>query len=216
MILQHQADAPPGLLLDGLEDAGVRARVVRVDRNEPLPAPEATPLAVSLGSDRSADDGTLAWIGRELEWLRAADRAGTAILGLCFGGQALACALGGGVARATLPERGWVEIATDEPELVAPGPWLTWHDDVIVAPPDADVIARTESGPQTFRAGRHLGVQFHPEATAEIYGDWLRSARDAGVDSDEVLGVGEAVFARAAAGARRLFAGFLAPVTAAR
>jgi GMP synthase-like glutamine amidotransferase len=169
-------------------------------------------LAVSLGSERSADDLTHAWIGRELEWLRTADRSGTSILGLCFGGQALAVALGGGVARASLPERGWVTVSTCCPELISAGPWLAWHDDVIELPPRAQLLAHNDSGPQAFRVGRHLGLQFHPEATAQILHDWIETSRNGEVDGAAVLSQAKYEFPRAAADAHRLFTGFASSV----
>lgn len=211
VIIHHQDDAPAGLLLDRLSACGVDWRVVDLGRGEPLPEPESVRLAVSLGSDASADDAR-DWIARELDWLRAADRAGTAILGLCFGAQALAVALGGGVARAGRPERGWITISTAEPELVACGPWLSWHDDVIELPPGARLIAENACGPQAFAAGRHLGVQFHPEVTPEIVADWVLSARSGELDADTAVDSSAPQWPGAVAAAERLFDGFAARV----
>jgi GMP synthase-like glutamine amidotransferase len=210
VILQHQDDAPAGLLLGALAAAGLDWRIVHLDRDEPLPTPESVGLAVSLGSDASADDAGRDWIARELGWLRAADLAGTRILGLCFGAQALALALGGGVARAERPERGWVRVSTREPNFIAPGPWLTWHDDVIELPPGAELLAHNQAGPQAFRAGRHLGVQFHPEATVEIVEDWLRGSRDGKeLQSQGIFASTAAQSERAAVDARHLFTAFI-------
>ena len=47
------------------------------------------------------------WIYRELELLREAHEAGTPILGVCFGGQLLADALGGSVGGGA-SHRAWV------------------------------------------------------------------------------------------------------------
>jgi GMP synthase-like glutamine amidotransferase len=212
VILQHQDDAPAGLLLDALAAAGVDWRTVHLDRGELPPEPESLELAVSLGSDASADDAGRDWIAGELEWLRAADGAGTTILGLCFGAQSLALALGGGVARARLPERGWVWISTDQPDFVGSGPWLTWHDDVIELPPGAELLAHNHSGPQAFRAGRHLGLQFHPEATPEIVAGWVLASRAGELDDQAILDRAAPEWRRASAGARRLFATFLSSV----
>jgi GMP synthase-like glutamine amidotransferase len=110
-----------------------------------------------------------------------------AVLGLCFGGQALAAALGGAVETAPEPELGWTEIETDEPELVPPGPWLEWHYERFTTPPGATEIARTGPATQAFRHGRHLGVQFHPESTVEIVERWAVSDRD----RLEALGLGD-------------------------
>jgi GMP synthase-like glutamine amidotransferase len=100
------------------------------------------------------------------------------VLGLCFGGQALATVLGGEVKVMSEPELGWHRLETDASELVAEGPWLQWHYESFTTPPGADELARSATGPQAFRAGPHLGVQFHPESTAAIVAQWARKDRD--------------------------------------
>jgi GMP synthase (glutamine-hydrolysing) len=210
VIIQHQEDAPAGLLLDALVAEGVDREIVRLDRGEPLPPPRSVQLAVSLGSDASATEAVRDWIAGELDWLRAADEAGTAILGLCFGGQALALALGGEVHQAQRPERGWVRVDTVEPDFLAPGPWLTWHDDAFELPPGAELLAHNDSGPQAFRAGRHMGVQFHPEVTPEIVAEWVGGSREVELDGRAILEGTERESRRAAVDAHRLFTGFIA------
>jgi GMP synthase-like glutamine amidotransferase len=175
VILQHQDDAPAGLLLDVLLAHGLVWETVRVDRGEVPPDPVAVQLVVSLGADAAAHDLETRWVHDEIAWLREADTVGTAILGLCFGAQALAIALGGTVAPARRPERGWIELQSEEPETLATGPWQSWHQDSIsVLPPAADLIAHNSSGPQAFRHGAHLGLQFHPEVTPGIVDGWVR------------------------------------------
>jgi len=213
LILQHQDDAPPGLVLEVLEAHGLPSQTVRLDRGEALPDPSTVTIAVTLGSDASADDRGRAWVRTELEWIAGADRAGTAVLGLCFGAQALAAALGGGVERATAPERGWVRVRTAEPALVGHGPWLAWHDDVIDLPGSAQLLAQNDSGPQAFRLGRHLGVQFHPEVTPQIVRDWVDSSRDGdATDAQKLLADTAREFPHAADRARTLFTGFISSV----
>jgi GMP synthase-like glutamine amidotransferase len=74
-----------------------------------------------------------------------------------------------------VPELGWREIRTDDPDLVPPGPWLEWHYERFTTPPGATELARTTEASQAFRLGPHLGVQFHPEATVDIVADWARA-----------------------------------------
>jgi GMP synthase-like glutamine amidotransferase len=173
LIIQHEDEAPPGHLGAALEDAQIDSRVVRVDLGEKLPDPNDFDLVVSLGSDQSVlSADRLEWIPREISWLREADEAGIPILGLCFGAQILAKALGGEVVRAPVPEHGWVEVETSDPHQIDTGPWLAWHSDTILPPPGAEVIARTDHSPHAIRIGPHLGTQFHPEATIDIVRIW--------------------------------------------
>ena len=80
------------------------------------------------------------------------------VLGLCFGGQALAAVLGGTVEVLDAPELGWHRIESAAPDVVAAGPWLQWHYDAFRAPPGAEELARSPVCSQAFRhrpAPRH-------------------------------------------------------------
>lgn len=135
-------------------------------------------LIVPLGSIFSVyDTDTIGnWIENELAFLTEAHRQDIPMLGICFGGQALAAALDGQVEKAPTPEIGWSSIESDHPDVLATGPWMQWHYDRFVVPPDATELARSDAGPQAFAVGRTLGVQFHPEVTAEIVNSWLDGA----------------------------------------
>lgn len=147
-------------------------------------------LLVPLGAPWSAydDDHIGRWLSSELAWLGAAVANDVPVFGICFGAQALARVLGGDVRPATRPEIGWVDVDTDEPALVATGPWFQWHYDEFTIPPGAREIARSPVCSQAFRHGRSLGVQFHPELTLATLDRWLRNggeqqARSQGLDS---------------------------------
>jgi GMP synthase-like glutamine amidotransferase len=131
---------------------------------------------VALGSERSVHASPDGWIAREVAFLREAHEAGVPVLGICFGAQALAAALGGAVARAPRREIGWVDIEGAAPVA---GRWFTWHEDAFSAPPGARVLATNPLGTQAFALGRSVGVQFHPEVDGAIVDDWLRTGRDA-------------------------------------
>ena len=140
-----------------------------------FPDPTDYDAIVPMGAPWSVyDEPTIgAWILEELSFLRKAHDAGVPVLGICFGGQALATALGGSVERAKTAEVGWYSIETDEPDLVDVGPWFEWHHDRWQAPPGARVIARTAAAEQAFVIGRSLAVQFHPELTPTMLQGWL-------------------------------------------
>jgi GMP synthase-like glutamine amidotransferase len=139
-----------------------------------------------------------------LGWVRDADAADVPVLGICFGAQAIAAALGGGVHRLPSPEVAWVTVEPTDP-LIPAGPWVSWHEDGFTSPPGAEVLATGDAGVHAFALGRHLGVQFHPEATGEIAAGW---STQSGADVGALVAAAQADAAGAEERARRLFDGF--------
>jgi GMP synthase-like glutamine amidotransferase len=172
LIRQHVESAPPGLLAEWLDTRGLAYEIDRSWFGAPLPDPADYAFVVSLGHDRGAGDTHLPPVAAERELLTRAVERDVPVLGLCYGGQVLAAVLGALVGPAPVPELGWREVATDDPDLVPPGPWLEWHYERFTTPPGATEIARTPEASQAFTLGPHLGVQFHPEATVDIVADW--------------------------------------------
>lgn len=159
-----------------------------------FPDPAGYDLVVLLGAPWSVYDraSVAPWIDGELELLRTAYAAELPVLGICFGAQALATALGGSVEVAPRHEIGWTAVESDVPGLIPAGPWFQWHFDRFTVPPGAVELARSAVGPQAFRAGRALGVQFHPELDEETLLQWLDAggraeARAHGEDPERLL-----------------------------
>lgn len=159
-----------------------------------FPEPERYDVIVPMGAPWSVYDHDRigSWVADELTFLRRALAGGVPILGICFGGQLLAAALGGAVVPAERPELGWTIVRTSRPELVEPGPWFSWHGDRWELPADVEAFARTDVAEQAFAVGRAMGLQFHPELTPSMLAGWLanggaRHARDLGVDPDALL-----------------------------
>ena len=159
-----------------------------------FPDPLDYDAIVPMGAPWSVyDEATIgAWVLEEIGLLRRAHDAGVPVLGICFGGQALATALGGSVERAPEAEIGWYAIDSDDPGLVEPGPWFQWHHDRWTTPPEAREVARTERAPQAFTQRRSMGVQFHPELVGTMLEGWLANGGAAymhahGIDPDAVL-----------------------------
>ena len=119
------------------------------------------------------DTATIPWVTDEIGYTRSLISLGVPVLGICFGGQVLATAVGGTVSRAPIPEVGWVSVSSDEPALIDAGPWLQWHYDRFTLPPEVPVLARTAAANQAFTYGRALGVQFHPEVNEAVLESWL-------------------------------------------
>lgn len=113
------------------------------------------------------------WLLPELELVKKAHNDGIPIFGICFGGQLMARALGGSVARAPRSEIGWHYILSDTPSLIPAGPWFQYHWDRWTLPRGATEIARTPIASQAFTFGRTFGMQFHPEIDSEVLEAWL-------------------------------------------
>lgn len=214
LILQHGDWGPPGLLADWLRQRAIPFEIHRTWLGREWPAVEGRAFVASLGSPHSPLDAEREpEVAQELELLRDCVVRDVPVLGLCFGGQMLATALGGTVEQCDRPEVGWHEVVTDDAEQIPAGPWLQWHYCRFTTPPDALQLARSASGPQAFRHGRHLGVQFHPESTIEIVRDWAVTDRERldrlGLgDGEALLDAGNGHAAEAARAAFQLFDAF--------
>ena len=182
VVIVHEEDAPGGLVSAWLSERGVDEDDYLISANGRAggrgPDPRAYDLVVSLGSEQSAYDDTVSWVPREQALLRDAVSADVPVLGICFGSQILARALGGEALPASQAEIGWVPIRTRDPALIAAGPWFQWHYDTFMPPAGGVVLADSPAGPQAYTFGRSLGVQFHPEVTNEIVEEWVSLGRD--------------------------------------
>jgi len=210
IVVRHHSVDDAGFIADGFVARGAEVRVHQFPKDGDLPPLDSVDHVVILGAVWSVyEDAISDWIGAELDWIRTADAAGVPVFGICFGAQALTEALGGQVERAPRMEVGWTTVETLDPDLIAEGPWLEFHGDVCVPPPEARVLARNEVCIQAFSVGRHLAVQFHPEVDAAQVSRWLTDggraeAEKAGQDPDKLLAQTEAEEPQAAARADKL------------
>jgi GMP synthase-like glutamine amidotransferase len=218
LILQHQPDDGPGNLATWLDDHAMQYTVVDVAAGQ-LPAPDRYRALAVLGSSRSAYETDEPWIKDEHDFVRACMDAGTPVLGICFGAQLLALVLGGGVHRMAHPELGWYQIDGDEPYG---GTWFVWHGDQITAPPGSTVLASTAVCPHAFSHGSNLGVQYHPELTAEHIDFWVSTPRrrrlivDAGGDIDQIVAATPVLEPEAISAAGRLYDQFFSSINSHR
>lgn len=181
LFLQHDPGARPGLVGEALAARGATVQTLSMATSieDPTWHGEFPPvgtydLLIPLGAIWSVYDtaGLGTWIGRELAWLREGDAVGVPVLGICFGGQALAMAHGGSVTAMGDVDLGFSSIEPVDPARIPPGPWMQWHTDRLAPPPDAEVLATSRFGVQAFTLRRNLAVQFHPEVTRDIVAEW--------------------------------------------
>ncbi|HKO28149.1 MAG TPA: gamma-glutamyl-gamma-aminobutyrate hydrolase family protein [Solirubrobacteraceae bacterium] len=212
LVIQHDDDGPAGHVSNWLQERGAEQDLYRIGDDDRERDPRDYDLIVSLGSEHTAYDETIPWLGLERRLLAEAAAADVAVLGICFGAQLLARALGGEAMRAARAEIGWVTIDTREPSLVEAGPWMQWHYDTFTLPAGAVQLAASPAGPQAYTVGRSLGVQFHPEVTNEIVGEWLTLGREQlirhGIDGGRLLAETHALAEDNRSRARRLLDAF--------
>lgn len=169
----------------GLGDAQAHTIVVAVAWGETPPPPDRLSGAIITGSHAMVTDRA-DWSESLADWLRQAVPAGLPVLGICYGHQLLAHALGGEVADLEPgPEVGTVcvaltEAGKEDPLFHALPDRFPAHASHVQSarrlPADAVHLARSRLEPHhAFRIGpRAWGVQFHPEFDTEAMRAYVR------------------------------------------
>lgn len=211
LVVEHEAQCPPGWVGDWLAEAGCRLDVRRPYRGDALPEQlDEHGGMVVLGGSMDA------YAHRDHPWLlqvrllvrRAADEE-VPVLGICLGHQLAAVALGGAVRRNPRGQQigvlrvGWTPEAAEDPLMGAVASArsaLHWNSDVVVvAPRGSTVLAETTAG--ELQAARFAptvwGIQWHPEVDEAIVAAWAEEDRD--LVAERGLDVQEYVAAVAAA-----------------
>jgi len=219
LVIANRGDDDPGLVGEHLATRDYHLSTLTREAGEPWPAPDDTDLVVVLGSEWSVYwDSVQAQVERECSFVAAAVEADVPVLGICFGAQLVAAALGGTVTPADHLELGWLDIEPLADVLlndvtIEPGPWFQWHGDTFTLPPDAQLLARSDAGPQAFRLGSALALQFHPEVTPGIVSRWAASdpgpLEQAGLDAATIVARTASEQARVRAATARLVDRFL-------
>ena len=158
-----------------------------IEAGEALPDPAQYSGVILTGSAAMITDRH-PWAEAEAAWVRK-HHGKLPMLGVCFGHQMLAHALGGEVADTpTGPEYGTFEVALTPEGLADPlftgmpprFPAQSAHSQSVIAlPAAAKVLATGASGVQAARfGGESWGLQFHPEFGAGVMRGLFESYRD--------------------------------------
>ncbi|MEA9389819.1 glutamine amidotransferase [Acerihabitans sp. TG2] len=189
-----------------LAELGYPIHLVRPDLGLALPAYAEVSAVMISGSWAMVTD-RLPWSERTGAWLRDAFHAGMPMLGICYGHQLLAHALGGtvgdnpnGLEMGLLPVTLTAQAQDDA--LLGSFPshftaYLTHKQSVLVPPVGAQVLATSDMDHcQIIRySDRVLSSQFHPEFTADTMLACISRNETAlkrlGRDVDEMRQLGE-------------------------
>ena len=170
---RHEDDAQK--VIRRLRGVGAEYDFAVFDVTEGVFAEEPTGFdgVILTGSPAFVDEGHR-WIPRLLEHVRQMAAAKTPLIGLCFGHQAIAAALGGRVERragwifgaasfAVHAHRGWMRPPAETLRLYAAN-----RAQVAALPPGFDLLGGSETCPIALTAlGDHVfSTQFHPEMEA--------------------------------------------------
>jgi len=154
----------------GAADAGVTFDTVSIPAGEPLPDAAGLEAILITGSAAGVYDG-FEWIAPLEAFVRTAHQNKVPLVGICFGHQLIAQALGGTVRKS---EKGWglgrhvYDVAPDNALIEGTHIALacSHQDQVITAPPGARTILSSDFTPYAgllYEDGSTLSVQPHPE-----------------------------------------------------
>ena len=159
---------------------GYRIHQTYVCNGDALPAPDDFDwLMVMGGSQHAWDEKGNSWLQREKEFVAETLARGKPFLGICFGAQLLAEALGGRLFANPHSEIGWHEVTLSRPGRDSflfknvPASFVSfhWHSDHFSLPRGCTRLASsraTENQAFVCEDRPAVGLQFHPEYTREM------------------------------------------------
>ncbi|AQA00132.1 glutamine amidotransferase [Sphingopyxis sp. QXT-31] len=171
LIIRHVPHEGLAGFREPIEAAGYR--LDRIDVGDPgfgaldLGAPD---LLIMMGGPMGVyEQAEHPWIACQLRRLARRLEAGRPTLGVCFGAQMIAAALGASVYPGPAKEVGFDALTILDPASplghLAGVPVLHWHGDTFDLPADVELLASSAAYPhQAFRRGPNiLALQFHAE-----------------------------------------------------
>ncbi len=171
---QERFDPFPQMFRSMFEETGLpfSFEVVHVLDGQDLPDPGMLEGIVITGSPAGVYEDH-AWLEPLRAFIRSAYAAETPMVGICFGHQIMADALGGVVEKS---DKGWglgrhSYNVVQRPDFLADAPETlnlvcSHQDQVMVAPDEAEVILASDFTPNAglaYRSGKAISFQPHPE-----------------------------------------------------
>jgi GMP synthase (glutamine-hydrolysing) len=180
-VIEHVSYDGQGNVRQALSRAGLRSVTLRPFLGDELPSVTDLSGLIVLGAPTgSADDELPEQLPRERCLIADAVRHGLPVLGVCFGAQLVAVALGGrtikdgpaelGMGTVSLTPAGQADPVLRSDNSVFDA--LHWHRHSYTLPPRAVRLATSGRGvEQAFRYNENVyGLQFHVEINSELAG----------------------------------------------
>jgi GMP synthase-like glutamine amidotransferase len=182
-IFRHSSIEGPGYIAEFLDRHDIPRQLVRIDQGDAVPADAAQFSGlIFMGGPMSVNDD-LPWIEPTLELIRQAVGRDIPVMGHCLGGQLMARALGGVVAKNPVKEIGWGKVTVIPGETA--DAWLGdmrsfdgfhWHGETFSLPSGAvALLSSRHCVNQGFALGKHLGLQCHVEMTGSMIRAWCEN-----------------------------------------
>lgn len=185
LVIQPDELVPLGRFAEWLTQYGAEVTVVQPFAGDDVPAQLDADGLIVLGGTMTAHSlQQFPWLADIKALYHRAAEANAPALGICLGAQLLTVAFDGEVTSNAPagPEIGVVDIAwtpasaddamtKDIPQSF--GATSFHYDGISVLPEGAVLLGRGDRYEhQVFRLGNTVGVQFHPEATPELFNTW--------------------------------------------
>ena len=183
-IFQHAHFEGPGNITDILKDRNHEITKTMLHEKFILPNTEDFDFLIIMGAPMSVnDEHKFPWLIEEKKFIKNSIEIGKKVLGICFGSQLIAQALGAEVYPNNQKEIGWFNInkvqhsnskllSIFDSKLMA----FHWHGDTYDIPTGAKPIFNTPATPnQGFTYGDNIvGLQFHWEIKKENARDLIK------------------------------------------